>query len=650
MIQKIVLLFITALSIGIRANGQFPVIDSLKQVINKLGNKEQKLQTVHALMKFRNSLPGDTILVYSKIARQLAENSKEVKQLRWAIYYRLTGLLAKGISDSIITSIDNNPVLSFNKKEDAALFYKLQLLKANVLNRINERTKALELQLKLLSEAEDDNDLLSQAFILNYTGATYYNLNQLNNAKQFWLKGINIVQQQNQNDFREIETVLYSNLCMYYGAMVSLQPSPLITDSLLLYINKTIDYSRRNNVYWILASTLAMRGSFYGLKGAFEKAENDFKEGLAIRNKIGDPLYISNDLINLGQFYYYKKQYPQCIEVLQQVINLNAQNHIVEAKGQALALLSAAYKATGDYKSYSLYLEKYQLATDSSARVNTAEKIADIQTRYELQKKEALIAQQQLDLLKQNIVLVSGAILLLLVLAFVYYFFKRYKTRQQLYIKNALLQEKLQSEEAVKDAQETERKRIAAELHDNLGVQATAIIHNTSLLQVDEQTNKGIVINLQKTAKEMLVNLRETLWALKNTDVSAIDLWLRIINFTKQMSRNYDAMSFTVQGEPPAAKTLSSEKALHIILLLQEAINNAVKHANAASIVISSIANNDNWVIAVADNGKGFNPAQQIVNTETYGLKNMQQRASAGGFTCSIDSATDKGTTITLVI
>ena len=78
-----------------------------------------------------------------------------------------------------------------------------------------------------------------------------------------------------------------------------------------------------------------------------------------------------------------------------------------------------------------------------------------------------------------------------------------------------------QHEANVKEAEEKERKRIAAELHDNLGVQANAILHNSSLLHTDEPNNTAVIADLQETAKEMLLNLRETLWAMKTTDVAA---------------------------------------------------------------------------------------------------------------------------------
>ncbi|MDX1936118.1 MAG: histidine kinase [Flavihumibacter sp.] len=648
--KKSILLLLFIFWVQVCARAQLAVIDSVKRLVTASTTKEHKLLAIHEVLKYRNSLPGDTILYYSGMARELAIAMKDKKQERIAFYYQLTGKLAKGSTDSLLFVMANEPLIKFNKNEDAGLYYKVQLLKASVLNRINERAKALDLQLKLLDEAEIENDIVAQAYVLNYTGATYYNLNQLKEARLFWMRGLQLTEQNRNEDLNEIEATIYSNLCLYYGALVNIQRTKNIEDSLLFYINKSVAYSKRHNVFWILASSLTMRGSYYGYKGKIELADTDFKEAISIRSKMGDPLYISNDLINMGQFYYSTKQYSKCIEVLQRVLDINAKNHIVESNNHTLTLLSAAYKTTGDYKSYSQTLERFIIAADSAGRINAAEKIAEIQTRYEVQKKEALIAKQQLDLFKQNVLLVSVTIILLLLLTVAYYTFTSYKKRQKLKMDAALLAEKKQGEEAVKEAQEAERKRIAAELHDNMGVHATAILHNTSLLQFTDNANSEVVNNLQKTAKEMLVNLRETLWVMKRTDIAAMDLWLRIISFSKQMGRNYNRVRITVEGEAPAEKVIPSAKALNIILLLQEAINNAVKHAAATSIIVSSSIQNGKWVINVTDNGKGFNVEQELAGKEKYGLKNMQQRAAEGGFSYYINTIEGDGTSVALAL
>lgn len=287
---------------------------------------------------------------------------------------------------------------------------------------------------------------------------------------------------------------------------------------------------------------------------------------------------------------------------------------------------------------------------DSNYKVNSAAALAEIQTKYDVQKKETLIARQQLDLWQRKLFLYGGAILTVLLLTFLLYRFKKYQQQQKTKVAAMMEEKKRQHDNAVKDAEEKERKRIAAELHDNLGVQANAILHNSTLLTESGNNTAEVVVGLQETAKEMLLNLRETLWAMKTTDVTAIDLWFRIINFMKQMGRHYYQINFKIEGIAPDDLIIASSRALHIVLVLQEAVNNAVKHAGANTITAISTYENHIWQIKVADDGCGFETGIVEQKTDSYGLANMQQRANEGDFEYTIETAKGKGTSILLHI
>jgi signal transduction histidine kinase len=203
---------------------------------------------------------------------------------------------------------------------------------------------------------------------------------------------------------------------------------------------------------------------------------------------------------------------------------------------------------------------------------------------------------------------------------------------------------------AVKDAEENERKRIAAELHDNLGVQANAILHNSSLLNTPGTKNETVVTDLQETAKEMLVNLRETLWAMKATDVSTTDLWLRVINFMQQMGRHYTSINFKAEGTIPPAVIIASARALNIVLVLQETVNNAVKHAGATTITATSKSTDTEWIISIQDDGHGFDLKTATDKKDSYGLQNIKERALTSNFKFHVQTSPGIGTTASVCI
>jgi signal transduction histidine kinase len=623
------------------------LLDKAKQNIYNSKTDEERLKNLVAIGKLRNSLQGDTIYYYAQWAKTLATKLKDNKSIAWAEYSLICSDLAKGKADSVLYKIENNELLKNIKATDTALYYKVQLLKANAFNRMNNRPAALDLQLQLLNEAEKEGKTNAQLFLLNFIGATYINVNKPAEARETWLKGLQIIKDKHNSENNEIEVYILSNLALYYFNNYYVSRKKEYSDSFLLSINKAIELSKQNENLSVLGSALSLRGNFYGVTGQFEAGEKDINEGLEVRKKIGDPYYIIDDYGAVASFYLSQKKYKECIETVNQGLSIANSNRI--AGDLALNLMGikvAAFKATGDYKQLVEEMIQYSIINDSINKINSVEKIADIQTKYEVQKKEALIAKQKLELFQRKFLLYGIGILAVLILAFAAYQFKKYKQRQQIIAE----QKKKQSELAIKEAEEKERKRIAAELHDNLGVQANAILHNSTLLNVEKENNKTVVADLQETAKEMLLNLRETLWAMKTSDVTARDLWLRIINFMKQMGRHYTTLHFNIEGSVPPDFIIASNKALNVVLVLQETVNNAVKHSGATTISASSLYSNNEWVILIKDSGKGFDMNAAKEKKDSYGLQNMQERAIAGSFSYHVETEPGKGTTAKITI
>jgi hypothetical protein len=200
-------------------------------------------------------------------------------------------------------------------------------------------------------------------------------------------------------------------------------------------------------------------------------------------------------------------------------------------------------------------------------------------------------------------------------------------------------QKKVALFEAEKNIQ-AERERISRDLHDNIGGYANAVLYKTELLkdEDDDYSRQNIISDLRFASKEIITSLRETIWALKRTDYSAQDCLIRIKNFVQPFNKYYPFIHFKIDGDAPEEKTLPHTNALHIVRIVQEAVSNAIKHANAENIDIISRTVNNQWILSVKDDGKGFD-----VNTYTdievgNGLANMRKRVAETGVQLQINS------------
>jgi two-component sensor histidine kinase len=207
-------------------------------------------------------------------------------------------------------------------------------------------------------------------------------------------------------------------------------------------------------------------------------------------------------------------------------------------------------------------------------------------------------------------------------------------------------------EMVVQQNMQAERERISRELHDNVGAQLSYISSNVDWLldtpvELTKNEERARLIDINDTAKRSMMDLRETIWAMKKESIGMEELADKLKNYVRRQTgmRENMEISFTEQIAPGIV--LSPAEALNIYRICQESVNNAVKHASAAelNIKLEALSEND-FSISIADNGKGFDPAD--IAEGHYGLENMQARASELMAQLIIQSKKDEGTTVVL--
>jgi two-component system, NarL family, sensor kinase len=324
---------------------------------------------------------------------------------------------------------------------------------------------------------------------------------------------------------------------------------------------------------------------------------------------------------------------------------MNAPEYISQGEQRLFEI----YKAMGNEKMALQFHEKYKQHEDSLGR----ERFQRTYAEYDIVKKEATIKTLENDKLKEKLtkdnLIRNGLIFTLVSIAFFLFYF--FRNNKKLQLKNEELKTKNEEiEKALFKGQNIERKRVAADLHDSLGVQANSILYNATLLKTETEGKENRIEFLHETAKEMMLNLRETLWAMKSDDIMAMDVWLRVISFCQQMGRHYKHISIATDGEPPVEKMLTSPNALNVVMIIQEAINNAIKYADTPNIIVKSVVEDALWQICIEDQGNGFDLDKATTKHDSYGLHNMKERARNSNFTYNIFTELGTGTIIIIGI
>jgi signal transduction histidine kinase len=219
-------------------------------------------------------------------------------------------------------------------------------------------------------------------------------------------------------------------------------------------------------------------------------------------------------------------------------------------------------------------------------------------------------------------------------------------------IENAYLYENMRFyARQITQAQESERRRIARELHDDtiqslvaLSRQLEALATSDSVLsaECDDQIRE-----LQQSTGEVIKRVRRFSQDLRPSILDDLGLLPTLEELTANLDRQdgLDA-EFYVKGEE---RRLSSEMELTLFRIAQEALNNVRKHAEATRVVTTVEMSDSVVTMTVADNGKGFHPptlTDHPTAAGKLGLIGMHERARLLGGSLSVDSAPGEGTRV----
>jgi signal transduction histidine kinase len=617
---------------------QTRMIDSLRTLVAHTSSDSIKMAAIFFMAE--QNIDADTLLPYVVLAEKIAMQKGNAREKDMAAFSRSLYYTRKNITDSGLAITEALVKKYKDNKERQDLYLKFLFFKAQILDRANQYSKAFAQLFEVIEVAQSMHDTAMQIHAQTGIGWVQMEMEQYNEALKWLYKAKNV---SSNPRFYKNYGALYSNIASAYNSLGR-------ADSAMHYINIAIRDARENENMLFLATALSMQAKIFVDNKRASLAEAALHEVLEIRKTMNDPFYVVYDMSSLASYYASNGQSEKGIRICNEGIVIAKKLGLPSQLLMIYRSLAENYKAAGNMQQYGRTLEYIIALKDSFNNINSSKQLAEMQAKNDAQKNETIIMSQRLDLVKKNY-LFYGSLLLLLVSGGLFYlFFKEYKKRQRLRIDMMMEEEKRMSAQAVTEAEENQRKRIAADLHDNLGVQANAILYGTELLKNGQEKKEGLVNELHNTAKDMLLSLRETLWAMKNTMITAAELWLRVINFGKQMQRYYPDIKINTIGIAPVDTPLSSAQALHIVLLLQEAVNNAARHAAAKNITVESSGTGNNWMIEIKDDGQGFDLDAAKKKTDSYGLSNMWERAQAAGIVLTINTAPASGTVVTIGI
>jgi len=433
-----------------------------------------------------------------------------------------------------------------------------------------------------------------------------------------------------------------------YGTLHLLNKNP---DSALYFHKKSLTLKKQLNDNVGLGFGYANMAYNYAELKKYNIAKKYIDSSLVVRQKLNDNYGIAVCYTHTGDLYFAQKKHNESIINFKISLNQAHKYNYSHLEKYCAEMITNSYLELNDYKNAFNYNKISQNLKDSVVNVQTNTRVAELQIEFETEKKEKEIAQQKEQLLKNELQLknktlftfILGAGLLIFgIISFALFKRQQHKKREfsnQIALKEAQTYSKLQDQ----------RLRISRDLHDNIGSQLTFIISSIDNLNFLTKTSneklRAKLSEINEFASSTISQLRDTIWAMNKNEISFEDFQGRILTFIEKAKTIATTIHFNFNSTVKSAIVFSSIKGINIFRVLQEAINNTIKYANASEISIAISETENKLIFIISDNGKGFD-----INTIELGngLENMQQRIQEIEGEINFNSEINKGTTITI--
>lgn len=611
-------------------------IDSLKTEYRLNNSISAKKKILIELCENSRMLNIDTFDKYSNELKKISSNT-DIEEVLTSDYYRLIYFYKRGELDSVnqlyqknTEKLDKNTrnFLGYN------FYYGCYLVKKNKFK------ESINIQLNVLKQAEFLKDTLFIMASKNGVGWAYMELFQLNDAISWFHKS----KETSKNEiYLKNASSIYNNIASCYGTMGNF-------DSAKYYNLLAIQHAEQNKDLTALANAYFIKGNIYIMYNNYIEAERYFIKGYDIHKEYGDPFFIVSDMANLAIHYANMGMTNQGIQLAKESIKF-AETHQLNGKlFIAYESLSVNYEKSGQYKLFAQTLQKMSDLKDSTYKQNSENEIAEMNAKYEMDKKENIIHLQELELNKKNILLVGGVLFLILSSSLVFVAYRNYKHKQDKRLQFELIKVQDQSTKAVIEAEENERKRLAADLHDGIGQLLTAARLNMEALKNrllhHSEEDLAICEKAFNLVDESCKELRNVSHNIMPQSLIKFGLGNALKDFIEKIEHKDLSIHLNTYGISEINK---SNIELFVYRIIQESINNVIKHSKASQLDISIIHDSEGLRVSIEDNGIGFNLID-LEKQQGIGMKNIKARIEFLKGTLDIDSKPGKGTLIAFYI
>ena len=516
---------------------------------------------------------------------------------------------------------------------------------------IGDIDKALSSYLFALQEAVRLGHDEISTLVSSSLGVIYRRKEMPDSALYYYNRALEFAE--HQNDFATIAN-LYTNIAVLYSATSRLSEA-------IPYAEKAVGFSLKGNDPVQTVYSYSVYGSLLIKNKEWEKASQILRSGVAESKKMQSsqlvvkcitPLLsvfdclgqadsvkyymdiaekelpeLSPNAIEVLGFYEVKGelfnrygQYRESLEVLKKIENLRGKN-LHTPLDLLYFRFASNYYGLKDFTSAYVYMKKAYLAKDSLFAGEVQKQLSDMTVKYQTKEKELEIAQLKLIQPEQHALMVKRIFylvffLLVLIAAFLVLLYKKKALEKETDLRLA---------RQYIDGLESERKRLAKELHDGVCNDLLGIQY---YMQTSDAIGKEAQQKLFPMIEQTRTDVRFISHELMPPALQYANLNVMLEDYVERLGNVHQLIHFHYFSLPEQAnwELVSSQKAYELYRIVQEVLGNSLSHSKATEIeiILSMIAEERKIVLTVSDNGKGASVS--LASGNGIGLRTVEDR------------------------
>ena len=638
------------------------------------------------------------LLIFFSSAKSFAQNGK-----RDSLLELLPAL--KEDTNAVMIYLDLGETFEGSEPETAKKYFKkAQLLseKIDYYNGINKSLiyfsnvfliqskfdSSLAYAKKTLQLAREKKDSLKIGIALFNAGSVYRFMSDYETAIAYCLEGAKILEKINQKrvsaQLNNGLQNLYMSLGQYdnaikFGELAVKQSREIKNDNFLAIAlsNVALSYMERDDLLWkaksvlLEANKIAIKMGNHSIAATalnnlaeiairennYELVKKYIEQSLLLHKQIGSAEGEAISLRAYAIYYLHEKDFEKAKTYAENSLKINKENDYKLEMAKSLSTLSNITFAMGDIQTGNRYFNESEKIYKSILNESVLKKETELKIKYENEKKETKIKQleadkklQQLTIRKTNLVnysLIGGALTLLIISILSYRNYKHRQMLQQQHITELETQQQLTATEAVLKGEEQERTRLAKDLHDGLGGMLSGIKFSFNTMKGNLIMTQENALAFERSMDMLDSSIKEMRRVAHNMMPEALvkfglDTALKDfcndINLTGVLRISY--LSINVENV-----MIDQTTAITIYRIVQELINNTIKHAGAANAIVQLTKSNNTLSLTVEDDGKGFD--KNLLNAaKGIGWSNIQNRVDFLKALLDVKTENGKGTSV----